>query len=111
MFDRAVLGRSSNARIVDVVTLDEAAALLGDKRVAAVKMDIEGAELEVLRGAGDFLRRHQPSLVVEPHPDGSGKMNTEQICEILHSFNYSADLVSQGAEDWPLIAARPKQAA
>jgi len=103
----SVLGRKTNTKTIDVVNLDDAAALIGGARVAAVKMDIEGAELEVVRGAGDFLRRHQPRLVIEPHPL-AGNMNTEEICEILRSFDYHADFVSQGVQDWPLIAASPK---
>ncbi len=34
-------------------------------RVAAVKIDVEGHELAVLRGARDLLREHRPLLVVE----------------------------------------------
>jgi hypothetical protein len=37
----------------------------------------------------------------------AGKMNTDEICAILRSFNYSAELLSQGADEWPLVAAYP----
>lgn len=103
----SVIGRKTNAKLVDVVSLDDAAALLGRGRVAGVKMDIEGAELEVIRHAGEFLRRHQARLVIEPHPV-AGTMNTDEICHILRSFGYTADVIAQGLTDWPLIAARPQ---
>jgi FkbM family methyltransferase len=50
---------------VEAVTLDELASRLRLERVDVVKLDIEGAEVEALRGASDLLRRHRPSLVVE----------------------------------------------
>jgi hypothetical protein len=69
-------------------------------------MDIEGAELAVLRKAGKFLRVHQPRLVIEPHIV-EGKMSTEEICHILKSYGYVTELLQQGVQNWPLIAARP----
>jgi FkbM family methyltransferase len=55
----AILGRNSNVQMVEVVTLDDALVLAGVSSLNAIKMDIEGAELEVLRSAESFLRRHR----------------------------------------------------
>jgi FkbM family methyltransferase len=101
-----VLGRASNTKMVSVVSLEDAAALCGSKRVAAIKMDIEGAELPVLRRGGDFLRSHRPTLVIEPHRVTAGHMNTDEISEILCSYGYDIQLLSQGVQGWPLIVAR-----
>ena len=49
------------------VTID---SLVADLRLPAInwiKMDIEGTELEALRGAEDVLRRFHPSLFIEIH--------------------------------------------
>ena len=46
---------------IDVVTLDEA---LGDKNVTFIKMDIEGAELEALKGAQKIIMEHKPKLAI-----------------------------------------------
>ena len=46
---------------VEVVPLDE---VLGGKRVTFLKMDIEGAELEALRGAEHIIRVQQPKLAI-----------------------------------------------
>lgn len=48
---------------VPVATLDE--ALAGRRAPSLVKVDVEGLELEVLRGAEGTLRAARPTLVVE----------------------------------------------
>jgi FkbM family methyltransferase len=48
---------------VDCVTVDSLAACR--QRVAAVKIDVEGAELAVLRGAAGVLRRDHPLVIAE----------------------------------------------
>ena len=102
----AILGRTSNIKRVDVLSLDDASKLAGSGRVAAIKMDIEGAEVAVLKHAGDFLQKHRPRLVIEPHCV-NGKMVTEEICDLLRGYGYSVELLSQGVQNWPLIAACP----
>jgi len=52
---------------IDVRTLDEE---LRDLRgpVSLIKIDVEGAELAVLKGARETLQRHQPALLIEYNP-------------------------------------------
>jgi len=58
-----IVDKSTSETIsVPVVTLD---AVLGDKRIAGCKIDVEGFELPVLSGAENLLRRHKPWLCVE----------------------------------------------
>ena len=101
-----LVGRSSNVKTVEVVSLDEAAVLAGGRRVAAIKMDIEGAELEVLRNAGDFLRRHRPTLIVEVHFQLNGPPPYDEIFDILRSYDYSVGYLPQGTGG-ELVVARP----
>ena len=104
----SVLGRNTNVKVVKVLSLNDAVKLAGKEatRVAAIKMDIEGAEVAVLKSAGDFLQRHKPRLVIEPH-FVNGRMCTEEICQLLRSYGYSVQLLAQGVQSWPLIAASP----
>jgi FkbM family methyltransferase len=52
-------------RIVPVTTLDELVPAHEAPRVAAVKIDVEGAEVRVLKGAARLLARCRPDLLVE----------------------------------------------
>lgn len=49
---------------VDTVTIDETVARLGLSRVDFVKMDIEGAELDSLKGGEQTIRGHRPKLAI-----------------------------------------------
>ncbi len=50
---------------VQVTTIDDLVAGWGLERVDVIKADVEGAELAVLRGAREVLRRDRPVLLLE----------------------------------------------
>lgn len=61
-----------------------------------IKIDVEGAEAEVLRGAAQILREHGPALLVEVH-----SVELEQECgSILAGHGYRPVVVSQ-RRIWP----------
>jgi len=49
-------------RQVELTSLD---SVVGEEPVSLLKIDVEGSELEVLRGAQKTIRRHTPVIVVE----------------------------------------------
>ena len=55
----------------------------------AIKCDIEGAEVEALRGAEKFLRAKHPSIVCEMHSPA----NNLAACEILTSLGYTLEAI------------------
>lgn len=58
------LGPTGDGEAVEVMRLDDLLTSLG-VRPSVIKIDVEGMELDVLRGAVDSLRRHRPTLYVE----------------------------------------------
>ena len=73
---------------VPVTTLDE--DLADVPSVTLLKIDCEGFEYEVLRGAANLIRRHRPWLVLEVHPT--------QLEEFGHSTEEILDLVAHDYE-------------
>ncbi|MCP5043248.1 MAG: FkbM family methyltransferase [bacterium] len=55
-----------------------------------VKIDVEGAELRVLRGAENILRAHRTIFFVEVHswPDPQGQANPEQVLTHMRERGY-----------------------
>ena len=62
-----------------------------DLRPDLIKVDVEGAEMNVLRGAARTLIEHRPIVVVEVHPDAlrSRGVTEATFCEFLASVEYS----------------------
>jgi FkbM family methyltransferase len=56
---------------------------------AAIKIDVEGAELLVLQGANALLRHHRPLLMLAVHPTWlPNGQKADEIFELLRSLGY-----------------------
>ena len=55
----------------------------------AIKCDVEGAELEVFRGAEHLIATHRPWIICEIHSPENG----EAILSLFHRFGYSVENV------------------
>ena len=51
--------------IVEVDTLDQLATRIGLSRLDFVKIDVEGGELNVLRGGQQVIERYRPTMLIE----------------------------------------------
>jgi len=69
---------------VDVTTLPLDALLAHYAPPNIIKIDVEGAEVEVLKGAEDILKTIRPLLYCEVNKD-----NQEEFLKILSKFDYS----------------------
>jgi FkbM family methyltransferase len=58
---------------------DDAAARVKIDRLAVIKIDTEGAELEVLSGLAETIGRHRPFIVCEILPVGDARLPVGQI--------------------------------
>jgi len=57
---------------------------------SAMKIDVEGHELEVLRGAQDTIRRFKPAIVIECHCAAWAEVGVsrKEFVELIASFGY-----------------------
>ena len=83
-----VVGDGTELARVPQVTLDDAAADHGFSSVALLKLDVEGAESSVLRGAADLIARGSLPRVLFEALDGS---TTTQA--LLHDAGYRLEVV------------------
>ena len=59
-----VAGEGEGTVRCDLVSIDEAVEAQGLERVDCIKLDVEGAELDALRGAEKTIRRFRPRLII-----------------------------------------------
>ena len=105
--ESSVASRSPGRDVtVPVVVLDER---LRDerRRIAAIKIDVEGHELSVLRGASGTLDRHAPLVVVEAEERHAGADNLAAVLAFLTERDYEGGFVRRGRLE-PLAAFDPK---
>ena len=78
-------------------TMDELVTRLGLERLDKVKIDVEGAELEVLQGGLATLERFHPVMVIEDHTRvyqfAEDLQLRPQMLELLAGLGYTVTLV------------------
>jgi FkbM family methyltransferase len=95
---------AGSVAMVEAITLTDAFERWGAP--AFCKIDIEGAEVEVIASAGDLLRKHRTHLALDTnHPKIDGEMTDREVEAMLRSYGYEAE-----SEANPLLTtwARPK---
>lgn len=70
------------------LTLGDAMGELGLNRVDVLKLDTEGSEPSIMRGASEVLATHQPGLVFEFDKDLWQGTSLEETFEFLRSLGY-----------------------
>ena len=76
---------------VPVVTLDEDAYHMCERKPVVIKIDVEGFETQVLRGAERLISEFRPWLSIDIHaePFGDGSETTEQsVRDLLSRYDY-----------------------
>jgi hypothetical protein len=91
MIDRTLTSKNPKYIEVKANTLDSLLVENGINQVNWIKIDVEGAELEVLRGATDLLSSSiDTSLLIEIHNLSAKHTNLyEPIIELLKLNNYT----------------------
>ncbi len=83
------------------ITLDE---YNFNHKVGFVKIDVEGHELDVIRGANNFLKSNKPVLLIEIEEQYTG-MNPSSIISEIKDLGYDCFYVNEGYEIKPLVDA------
>jgi FkbM family methyltransferase len=83
---------------VQTTTLDAFVAQRDVQRLDFLKIDVEGAELRVLRGASASLRRFRPTIMIEFFPQGLASMHTSagELLDTLHALGYATFRINRG---------------
>ena len=87
-------------------TLDEFVSREGISRIDLIKLDVDGNELPVLKGALNALQTCKPTLVMEMSPYVHLEQNNSfaELVELLADLGYSLNDISSGRRV-PLVAA------
>jgi FkbM family methyltransferase len=79
----AILQNAGKDEQIEVVTIDSLVQMLKLPKVDFIKMDIEGAEQNALRGAGRVLTKWHPRLAISSYHQ---KGDPAAICKIVWDF-------------------------
>jgi len=80
-----------------MVTLDD--VLHSEKHVDVIKIDVEGAELSVLKGAQKTLERHEPIILIEADERNTQRFgySTVELKQHIVSLGYSLYKLHRGS--------------
>ncbi len=97
------------AGTVQVEVFDEVFQQQGLNRLDIIKMDVEGSELPVLRGAHDSLVRFHPVIMLELNRAAfaAAGYTPEVLIEYLHSLGYRLSMIEKHSQIIPLNDPKP----
>jgi FkbM family methyltransferase len=94
----------TRSRIVDIKRLDDTLPQFDGFCPSMLRMDVEGAELAVLEGARQLLRKYAPSLFIEFHPFSLGWEAVRKALFGLRELGYSPGTLIERTWDQPWIS-------
>lgn len=86
---------------VEAVSLDTY-AMPFEGKVGIVKIDVEGAEADVVRGGMEFFSKHRPLLLIEVH---SAALSVE-LMKLLAQLKYEAAVIDDQSRNRCIISAQ-----
>jgi FkbM family methyltransferase len=110
LVDSLVYVREERQRKVRVMTLEDACAHVGAVP-HYVKCDIEGAELGMIRGSLEFLRRERIHMAFETHRLRDGSFTHEHLAPLLAAARYTVEHLTEGPTHQNFLYATPLGAA
>jgi len=86
-FDKTV---TKNIIEIPVVSLDEELKKLKIKKLDFIKMDIEGAEIEAIKGSKNILKTSSPKIAIASYHLVDGKETCFELEKLFKTLNYKA---------------------
>jgi hypothetical protein len=80
--------------LVESTTVDRVWEELGQPKVCCIKVDVEGGELGVLRGAAGCLARERPPVVLEWNATNLAPYGCEPEALLQFAFTHGLDVLS-----------------
>ena len=76
-----------------IMVFDRLKKVMGIDKVDFLKMDVEGAELDILFGMQELLEKYHPVMVIEVHVDGliQFQHSESEVHEYIQSFGYTME--------------------
>lgn len=81
---------------VEVIRCDDLEPLIGDAPIIFIKIDVEGFEPEVIKGARALIAKHRPQILFEYHPKVAPSSNwtaLDVVQLISRDINYSFEVL------------------
>lgn len=99
---------SGTTEIVKTISIDEWLTTKGSPKIHMIKIDVEGAEMKVLKGMEELLKRDHPGIFIEVIPGLLEKYNhtAEHLFQFLAALGYDPYEVSGNKNIVPLTAGR-----
>jgi len=110
---------------VEVASLDRELERQGVDRLDFLKLDVEGAEIEAVRGARDTLTNHDVRVAIASYHQVDGRKTCYEVERLLRDYGYHAETnfplhlttyahrgggVAMNPAPWPAWDGRPAQA-
>lgn len=89
--------QQNGAKYVSLFEFGDIGAV-SQQKLGFVKIDVEGAELEVLRGMSQAIARDRPIIAIELMPVESLKIRHEQSVALLMSLAYDVYLIEKASD-------------
>jgi len=92
---------ASTGTKIQMVSLDD---VIGQERVGFIKMDIEGAEMDAIRGGSQTIAMQKPRLAIAVYHDLE---NAQQVCQLLCDIRPDYRVIHRGIFAWDGCDPRP----